>query len=225
MNRQEELKNLKQEYYNLAEKFTPEGIKNKPIFDLSNTEEIELTITKDLVEKWKLEEWLVNYKREAEVSTAGIRGPQNILYPWDTRFPLNQLGVVLATLAKTLVLKEEIKDRQIHKIASGEVRYNTKSYVELISRIQAALGIHTHLPFNRETIPVWMVSFLIFMLDYDGGEYVTSSHAISSKIATKDLDSQGSQFMPQNQQNRESLPYNNVVRMPCAILVSGVKSA
>ncbi len=197
MNRQEELKNLKQEYYNLAEKFTPEGIKNKPIFDLSNTEEIELTITKDLVEKWKLEEWLVNYKREAEVSTAGIRGPQNILYPWDTRFPLNQLGVVLATLAKTLVLKEEIKDRQIHKIASGEVRYNTKSYVELISRIQAALGIHTHLPFNRETIPVWMVSFLIFMLDYDGGEYVTSSHAISSKIATKDLDSQGSQFMPE----------------------------
>ena len=197
MKRREEIKNLKKEYYNLTEKFTPKGIKDKPIFDLGNSGKIEITLTKDLVKKWQLEDWLADYKKEAEVSTGGIRGPQNVLYCWDTRFPINQLGLALATLAKGLILKEDIKDRDIHKIAAGEVRYNTKSYVELISRIQAALGIHTHLPFNKETIPVWMVSFLIFMLDYDGGEFVTSSHAVSNKTATKDLDNQGTQFLPE----------------------------
>jgi len=35
------------------------------------------------------------------------------------------------------------------------------------------------------------------MLDLDGGEYVTSSHAISKKIATKDLNNQGSQYSPE----------------------------
>ncbi len=197
MDRQQEIKELKKEYLRLAEKFTLKEIKERPIFDLSNAKEIEVTLTKDLVQKWQLDDWLVNYRKEAEVSTGGIRGPQNILYPWDTRFPINQLGVVLATLGKAEVLKEELKDKVIHKIATGEVRYNTKAYTELISRTQATLGIHTHLPFNNETTPVWMVSFLIFMLDYDGGEYVTSSHAISSKTATKDLESQGSQFFPE----------------------------
>lgn len=197
INRQQEIKELKKEYFRLVEKFTSERIKKNPIFDLDNTREIKITITKDLVQEWQLDEWLVNYRKEAEISTGGIRGVQNILYPWDTRFPINQLGVVLATLGKAMVLREELKGKVINKIASGEVRYNTKSYTELISRTQAALGIHTHLPFNNETIPVWMVSFLIFMLDYDGGEYVTSSHAISSKTATKDLEDQGSQFFPE----------------------------
>ena len=38
---------------------------------------------------------------------------------------------------------------------------------------------------------------MIFMNDYDGGEYVSSSHAMSSKTATKDLESQGGQFLPE----------------------------
>lgn len=193
MPREEEIKALKEEYYRLIEKFTPEGIKKAPIFDLSNPNEIKLKLTKELVLNLNLEEWLLNYEKEAKISIAGIRGPQNIFYPWDTRFPLNQIGVALATLGKALTLKKE----EMHKIAAGEVRYNTKEYVDIISRIQAALGIYTHLPFNRQTVPVWMVSYLIFLLDYDGGEFVTSSHAVSSKIATKDLDSQGSQFLPE----------------------------
>lgn len=196
MNRQEEIKVLKEEYFKLADQFTPEEIKNFPIFDLEDSGEIKVSLTKELVEKLKLEDWLKNYEKEAKVSTGGIRGPQNILYPWDTRFPINQMGVVLATLGKALVLKKDIKG-EIHKIAAGEVRYNTQLYIDLISRIQANMDIHTHLPFDRQTVPVWMVSFLIFILDYDGGEFVTSSHAISSKIATKDLENQGSQFLPE----------------------------
>ncbi len=196
MNREQELQELKKEYLALAEKFTPEEIKHSPLIDLDNDGEIKINLTKELIEKLKLEDWLANYEKEAKVSTGGIRGPQNILYYWDTRFPINQMGVALATLGKALVLQDDIRG-QIHKITAGEVRYNTPKYIDLISRIQAHLGIYSHLPFGRQTIPVWMVSFLIFMLDYDGGEFVTSSHAISSKIATKDLENQGSQFLPE----------------------------
>ena len=100
---------------------------------------------------------------------------------------------MLSSVLGELVLKEEVRG-EINKIVAGEVRYNTQDYIDLISRIQANLEINIHMPFNRQTIPVWMVSFLIFMLDYDGGEFVTSSHAISSKTATKDLENQGLKY-------------------------------
>ena len=200
---------LRQKYYKSVNNNTPKSIQETVIFDLKNINESELILTRELIKKWGVEEWLKNYKKEAEYSTGGIRGAQNILYPWDSRFPINQLGVALATLGKALVLKKRIKNHQKNKIAAGEVRYNTKSYVELISRIQSALGIKTHLPFKRDAIPVWMVSFLIFMLDYEGGEYVTASHSVSSKIATKDLDDEGSQFLA-----RDSLEFiNNIEKI------------
>lgn len=195
--RQAYLDELKNEYFNGIENATPSDYKGKPIIDLSEDGEIKLKITKDLVKKWGIEKWLANYKKEAQQSTGGIRGPQNILYYSDPRFPLNQIGVALATLGKSLVLKDKIKDREIHKAVSGEVRFNTKSYIELISRIHSANEIFTHQTPNNETTAVWLVSFIVFMHDYDGGEYVTSSHAMSSKIATKDLDNQGSQFLPE----------------------------
>jgi len=197
LERQKYLDELKDEYFGGIEKATPEEYKQRPIFDLSQLGEIRLTLTKELIEKWEVEKWLTNYKKEAQQSTGGIRGPQNILYYSDPRFPLNQLGVALATLGKSLVLKEKIKDREIHKVVAGEVRFNTKEYIELISRIHAANGIFSHLVPENELTAIWLVSFIIFMRDYDGGEYVTSSHAMSSKIATKDIDNQGSQFMPE----------------------------
>ncbi len=195
--REKYLEELKGEYYQAVQDVTPDWIKNSPIFDLSNEGEIELVLNRDFVQKYGLERWLANYKKEAQHSTGGIRGPQNILYPWDSRFPINQIGVVLATLGKSLVLKDRISGREIHKAVSGEVRYNTKQYVELISRVHAANEIYTHQTQNNDPVAIWLVSFFIFMKDCDGGEFVTSSHAISSKIATKDLDDQGSQFLPE----------------------------
>ncbi|MCL5010654.1 MAG: hypothetical protein M1127_00345 [Patescibacteria group bacterium] len=188
---------IKKVYLDGVERNTPKEIKNSPVFDLSEGGEIKLLLDRQLVEKWNLEEWQANFKKEAAVSTAGIRGIQNVLYPWDIRFPINQVGVVLATIAKVSALKEKSGEKKLHKIAAGEVRYNTRQYVELIARVQAALGVHTHLAIGRKTMPIWLVSFLIFMNDYDGGEYVTASHAVSSKTATKDLDSEGSQFLPE----------------------------
>ncbi len=195
--REKKIEELKKEYFRLVEQFTPPEIKGKPFFDLSNPDEFKFVLTKEIIDQYKLRDWLANYEKEAKVSTGGIRGPQNVLYYWDTRFPLNQMGVALATLGKALVLKDKIKDRAINKIVSGEVRYNTSAYTELIARIQAALGIDIHVPFKRDITAIWMASFLIFINDYDGGEYVTSSHAVSSKIATKDLDDQGGQFLPE----------------------------
>ncbi len=195
--REKYLSELKEEYFRSVKDITPDWIKNSPIFDSNDSGEINLVINKDFVEKYELEKWLQNYKKEAQHSTGGIRGPQNILYSWDSRFPINQIGVVLATLGKSLVLKDHIKDREIHKVVAGEVRYNTKQYIELISRIHAGQRIYTHQTGDNVPIAIWLASFFIFMNDYDGGEFVTSSHAISSKTATKDLDNQGSQFLPE----------------------------
>ncbi|MFH1253297.1 MAG: hypothetical protein V1664_03135 [Candidatus Uhrbacteria bacterium] len=188
---------FKSEYFKQIEESTPPEVKSDFIFDLTNKKAFKIHLDKARVEEWRLWEWFKVYQHEAVVSTGGIRGAQNISYPWDVRFPLNQLGVALATVGKAMVLKDEMPNKIIHKMCSGEVRYNTESYIEIISRIQAAQGIVTHVPINQRRTSVWMTSFLIFMLDYDGGEYVTSSHALSSKIATKDLDNQGSQFVPE----------------------------
>ena len=190
MNELEEM--LKRE----VEKNTPDFIKKDKVFDYKNKDEFEFKLTPKIVSDLNLKSWFENYKKEALVSTAGIRGPQNILYPHDTRFPINTVGITLATLAKALVLKEKYPDKKLVKLAGSEVRYNSKIYLDLIARIQASLGIKTLTPVNRETIPIWLASFLAFKLDLVGAEYITSSHGISVKNATKDLNNQGSQFLP-----------------------------
>lgn len=185
---------------------TPEYIKKSKLMDFDNTNEFTFTLTKENLYEYdeianpqglNLIEWFENYSKEAKVSTAGIRGPQNILYPQDTRFPINLVGIVLATLAKALVLKEKYPNKQIIKLVGSEVRYNSALYLDAIARIQAAQGIKTLTPQERKTIPIWLASFLAFKLDLVGGEYITSSHGISVKTATKDLNSQGSQFLPE----------------------------
>ncbi len=179
-----------------VESNTPEDIKTDKIFDYDNKNKFTFTLTKDLVEKLELKKWFDSYKKEAIVSTAGIRGPQNVLYPHDTRFPINTIGITLATLAKALVLKEKYPNDELIKLVGCEVRYNSKTYLDIIARIQSALGIRTLTPLNRQTIPIWLASFLAFKLDLVGAEYITSSHGISVKNATKDLNNQGSQFLP-----------------------------
>ena len=185
---------------------TPDYVKNLKLMDFDNKKEFTFILKKEHLapydadknpEGLNLNEWFANYAKEAKVSTAGIRGPQNILYPQDTRFPINLVGIVLATLAKALVAKEKYSDKKILKIAGREVRYNSDLYLEAIARIQAAQGIKTLLPEGRKTIPIWLASFLAFKLDLLGGEYITSSHGISVKNATKDLNSQGSQYLPE----------------------------
>ena len=185
---------------------TPDYIKNTKLMDFDNPNEFTFVLKKEHLYPYdantnpnglNLSEWFANYAKEAKVSTAGIRGPQNILYPQDTRFPINLVGIVLATLAKALVLREKYPDKKIIKLAGSEVRYNSDLYLDAIARIQAAQGIKTLTPQERKTIPIWLASFLAFKLDLVGGEYITSSHGISVKTATKDLNSQGSQFLPE----------------------------
>jgi len=194
-----------QQLFTVVEQNTPDSIKT-PLFPQDNPDAFIFTLDKELIERLNLREWFRNYAKEAQVSTAGIRGPQNILYPWDTRFPINQVGIILATLGKSLVAKEQSAGVPVEKLAGCEVRYNSQKYVEFIARIQAAQGIRTYVPKGFGTLPIWMASFLIFMLDLDGGEHVTSSHSVSTKNATKDLNNQGSQYLPE-----ESMKFVNKI--------------
>ena len=147
---------------------TPDYIKNTKLMDFDNPNEFTFILKKEHLYPYdantnpnglNLLEWFANYAKEAKVSTAGIRGPQNILYPQDTRFPINLVGIVLATLAKALVLREKYSDKKIVKLAGSEVRYNSDLYLDAIARIQAAQGIKTLTPQERKTIPIWLASF------------------------------------------------------------------
>lgn len=195
---------------------TPDYIKNLNLMDFSQKGEFTFTLKREHLKPYdkdtnpeglNLEEWFANYAKEAKVSTAGIRGPQNILYPQDTRFPINLVGIVLATLAKALVANEKYKGKKIVKVAGREVRYNSDLFLDAITRVQAAQGIRTLVPEGKKTIPIWLASFLAFKLDLLGGEYITSSHGISVKNATKDLNCQGSQYLPE-----ESMEFVNKIQ-------------
>ena len=206
---------LEQELFNNVIEKTPDYIKNLDLLNFDNEGEFTFTLKKEHLyphsdsnpEGLNLLEWFANYSKEAKVSTAGIRGPQNIIYPQDTRFPINLVGIVLATLAKALVARGKYEGKEILKLAGSEVRYNSDLYLDAIARIQAAQGIKTLVPQGRKTIPIWLASFLAFKLDLVGGEYITSSHGISVKTATKDLNSQGSQYLPE-----ESLEFVNKIQ-------------
>lgn len=197
---------LEKSLFETIESKTPNYIKNLKLIDLNNKNELEFVLKREHLyhydelenpEGLGLLDWFASYSKEAKHSTAGIRGPQNILYPEDTRFPINIIGIMLATLAKGLVAKDKYDDKDIRKLAASEVRYNSKEFLELIARIQASLDITTYIPTDLSTIPIWMASFLVFKLDLLGGEYITSSHGISVKNATKDLNNQGSQYLPE----------------------------
>jgi len=205
----------KELFYSVFEK-TPDYIKDLDLINFNNNNEFVFTLKREHLyphsesnpEGLNLLEWFKNYSKEAKVSTAGIRGPQNILYPQDTRFPINLVGIVLATLAKALVAMGKYDgSKEIRKLVGSEVRYNSDLYLDAIARVQAAQGIRTLTPQGRKTIPIWLASFLAFKLDLLGGEYITSSHGISVKTATKDLNSQGSQYLPE-----ESLEFVNKIQ-------------
>lgn len=206
---------LEKELFGQIEENTPEYVKNNTLFDISNKNEFVFVLKKEYLQKYDkdknplglgLWDWFENYSKVAKASTAGIRGPQNILYPHDTRFPINTLGIMLATLAKALVLNSQPSVKK-EKVLGREVRYNSDIFLEIIARIQAAQNILTHVSVNGDTIPIWLASFLAFKLDLAGGEYITSSHGISVKNATKDLNNQGSQYLPD-----ESMAFVNKIR-------------
>ena len=207
---------LKQELYKSVEKNTPDYVKNNKYVDIDNKDEFTFTLKKEHLLAYdkdtnpqglNLDNWLKNYEKEAAVSTAGIRGPQNILYPYDVRFPINVMGIMLATYAKALVAKEKYQGKKLLKLAGREVRYNSDKFLDLIMRVQASQGIETLSTYERQTMPIWLASFLCFKLDLLGGEYITSSHGISVKNATKDLNSQGSQYLPE-----ESMEFVNKIK-------------
>ena len=113
---------LEQELFNSVFEKTPDYIKNLELFNFDNEEEFVFTLKREHLHEYNSEtnpeglnllDWFAGYAKEAKVSTAGIRGPQNILYPQDTRFPINLVGIVLATLAKALVAREKYEGKDL----------------------------------------------------------------------------------------------------------------
>lgn len=199
-----------------VEKNTPDYVKNSKLPDFNQKTEFTFRLKKEHLEPYdaeknpeglNLKKWFANYAKEAAVSTAGIRGQQNILYPHDARFPINVIGIILATHAKALVAKKNYKNKRLVKLVGREVRYNSELYLDMIARVQAADGIETLTTKDRKSMPIWLASFLSYKLDLLGGEYITSSHGICVKNATKDLNSQGSQYLPE-----ESMAFVNQIR-------------
>lgn len=116
---------LENELFKSVYEKTPDYIKNLNLMDFSNDNEFTFILKKEHLKPYdektnpeglNLEEWFAGYAKEAKVSTAGIR-VQNILNPQDTRFPINLVGIVLATLAKALVAKEKYPNKRIVKVA------------------------------------------------------------------------------------------------------------
>ena len=73
---------------------TPDYIKNLDLLDFSNENEFIFTLKREHLYAYDAEknpeglsllDWFAGYAKEAKVSTAGIRGPQNILFPQDLR--------------------------------------------------------------------------------------------------------------------------------------------
>ena len=113
---------LENELFKSVYEKTPDYIKELNLMNFDNKDEFSFILKKEHLapydetnnpEGLNLKDWFANYAKEAKVSTAGIRGPQNILYPQDTRFPINLVGIVLATLAKALVAKEKYAGKVI----------------------------------------------------------------------------------------------------------------
>ena len=157
------IKELEKELFKSVEEKTPDYIKKSYLLDLNNENEFTFKLKKEYLypydeksnpEGLDLNNWLKNYEKEAKVSTAGIRGPQNILYPHDTRFPINLIGIMLATVAKALVANEKYKGKKLYKILGREVRYNSDKMSDLIARIQYTYGITTLMNEKRNTMPI-----------------------------------------------------------------------
>ena len=92
---------LENELFKSVYEKTPDYIKNLDLMNFDNDGEFSFMLKREHLKPYdavtnpeglNLEEWFANYAKEAKVSTAGIRGPQNILFPQDTRFPINLVG-------------------------------------------------------------------------------------------------------------------------------------
>ena len=127
-------------------------IKNLELFNFDNENEFTFSLKREHLYPYDAEQnpeglnlldWFAGYSKEAKVSTAGIRGPQNIIYPQDTRFPINLVGIVLATLAKALVAREKYEGKDHAQYAKGVRRGDggfQKGHQGLL--FQARCGIH-----------------------------------------------------------------------------------
>ncbi len=123
-------------------------------------------------------------------------------------FPRLEADAIRQRLGNFAATIEETFDRPLEdiltfvkanpvRIVGGEVRSNTPRFVDLVSRIYAANGLHCFLTEKPgDTSCIFMWSFLTYMLGLSGGDYFTSSHGAPQKQSDKILAPDGAQYLP-----------------------------
>ncbi len=83
------------------------------------------------------------------------------------------------------------------KLVGGEVRVHTAKFSEMEARILAAKGIKVITPENySDSVPIYMYSFLTFILGASGATHYTSSHSANYLFGRKVLAPDGAQLLP-----------------------------
>ncbi len=119
-------------------------IRNSPPFDLDSAESSSLLVTPELAKKIRLKEQIEAFKKEAKVSTGGVRENQNVVCPWDHRYRINEYMIAILAEALSLLVKEihpermrvtEVKTEEEIKEALGT---NNVQTIELIFKMPLA---------------------------------------------------------------------------------------
>lgn len=150
-----------------------------------------IKIDNELIQKESLEAWSKSFK----LGTAGYRDVLNPDDSQDATVPFNRVKVALIAEARARVLKRELGESGLVLHVGGEVRFHTREFVDLVSRIYAGHGIRVRRRPQEKTAPIWYSSFGIFYEGASGGENFTASHSQFFKGGWKPMDEEGKQLM------------------------------
>jgi len=166
-----------------------------------------LVLTRELIEKWNVQDLVKNLKDLARKALAGMRATQNPLNPTDLTKVMNILLTLLTSneLAEMALEQARIDHNQNPQaLIAGEVRYNTPDINMMLVRRLAAMGLTVHTPRPGDFLPIGAASFVTTTNDILMTLYGTSSHAARMIFAYKMMG-----FLPMHlsEFEREALEY------------------
>ncbi len=151
----------------------------------------KIIITGKIEERESLHSWSESFK----LGTAGYRDVLNPEDFNDPSVPFSRIKVALIAEARARVLKRESGEERLSFHVGGEVRFHTREFIDLVSRIYAGHGIIVRRRPGGKTSPIWYSSFGIFYEEMTGGENFTASHSQFFKGGWKPMDSEGKQLI------------------------------
>lgn len=122
---------------------------------------------------------------------------QGFVKDLQTKISQADIEIIEAIYQMPLLDLIEFLENNMVKLVSGEVRAHTAKFVELEARILAARGVTVlAAPDYHNTIPIYMHSFLAFLLGATGATNYTPSHSSNYLFGRKVLAIGGGQLLP-----------------------------